>query len=228
MYSHACEVAWFGFRDVVVNQTTLGSIAVYGFFGISGYLIAGSASRNGVGRYLWQRFLRIFPAFWACLIVTAFGLGAIALTRNPSAHCGYLCYLKLRPGPVSFVYSNVLLKLDQLNVAPSKLFLADSSLWTLFFEFLCYLLLAALSFVGVLRHRGWVALIAFSIFGALLITTLVPSLNSQFNGESHYVLMNFMVLSVAFMGGTLIYLYRERVPDSALLAIGCVVAFVAT
>jgi peptidoglycan/LPS O-acetylase OafA/YrhL len=228
VYSHASELGWFGFRDVSVNGTTLGTIAVYGFFGISGYLIAGSASRNGVGRYLWQRFLRIFPAFWVCLVVTAFAFGAIALAKNPLPHCGYLCYLKLRPGPFSYIYSNGLLKLNQLNVANPKLFLANGSLWTLFFEFLCYLLLAALSFVGVLQHRAWVALIAAGIFCALLITTLDPSLESMFNGGSSYIPMNFMVLSLAFLSGTLIYLYRERVPDSVLLAGVCVVAFVAT
>jgi peptidoglycan/LPS O-acetylase OafA/YrhL len=181
-----------------------------------------------VGRYLWQRFLRIFPAFWVCLVVTAFAFGAIALAKNPLPHCGYVCYLKLRPGPFSYIYSNGLLKLNQLNVANSKLFLANGSLWTLFFEFLCYLLLAALSFVGVLQHRAWVALIAAGIFFALLITTLDPSLESMFNGGSNYILMNFMVLSLAFLSGTLIYLYRERVPDSVLLAGVCVVAFVAT
>ena len=228
VYSHASDLGWGGLHDVVVNGTTLGTVALYGFFGISGYLIAGSALRNRVGRYLWQRVLRIFPAFWVCLLVTAFAFGAIALAINPLPHCGYVCYLKLRPGPFSFVYKNSFLKLSQFNVANGKLFLADISLWSLLFEFLCYLLLAALSFVGVLRHRGWVALIALGIFGALLITTLVPSLNSMFNGHSNYVPMNLMVLSLAFLGGTLIYLYRERVPDSALLTVVCTIAFVAT
>ncbi len=50
----------------------------------------------------------------------------------------------------------------------------------------------------------------------------------MFNGESNYILMNFMVLSLAFLGGTLIYLYREQIPDSALLAVVCFIAFVAT
>ncbi len=71
--------------------------------------------------------------------------------------------------------------MNQLAVAAPEVHLANGSLWTLFFEFLCYLLLAALSFVGVMRHRGWVALITLGIFAALLITTLVPSLNSMFN-----------------------------------------------
>ncbi len=184
VYSHACVVAWLGHHDVVVNNTQLGTIAVYGFFGISGYLIAGSASRNSVGRYLWQRFLRIFPAFWVCLVVAGFALGAIALAIDPVPHCGFVCYLKLHPGPFSFVYSNALLKMNQVAVAAPEVHLANGSLWTLFFEFLCYLLLAVLSFVGIMRHRGWVTLITLGIFVALLITTLVPSLNSMFKSSA--------------------------------------------
>jgi peptidoglycan/LPS O-acetylase OafA/YrhL len=37
-----------------VNGTGFGQIALYGFFGISGFLIAGSALRNPAGRYLWH------------------------------------------------------------------------------------------------------------------------------------------------------------------------------
>ncbi len=122
VYSHASDLGWWGYRNVVVNGNELGTIAVYGFFGISGYLIAGSATRNSVGRYLWQRFLRIVPALWVCLVVTAFAFGAIALAINPLPHCGYVCYLKLHPGPFSFVYSNALVKLNQLNVAPPNCF----------------------------------------------------------------------------------------------------------
>jgi peptidoglycan/LPS O-acetylase OafA/YrhL len=228
VYGHASELGWFDLHDVIVNHTPLSTIAVYGFFGISGYLIAGSASRNSVGRYLWQRFLRIFPAFLVCLVVTGFAFGAVALAIDPVPHCGYVCYLELRPGPFSFFYSNALLKMNQVFVASPELNLGNGSLWTLYFEFLCYLLLAALSIVGVMRHRTWVALITLGIFAALLVTTLVPSLNSMFNLFHYSILMNFMVLSLGFLGGTLIYLYRDRVPDSALLAIACIIAFVAT
>jgi peptidoglycan/LPS O-acetylase OafA/YrhL len=228
VYSHACELAWLGFRDVKVNETPLATVAVYGFFGISGYLIAGSASRNSVGRYLWQRFLRIMPAFWVCLVVTAFVLGAIGMAIHPIPHCGYVCFLKLHPGPFSFFYSNALLKVNQAAVAAPELNLVNGSLWTLFFEFLCYLLLAALSFAGVLRHRSGVAVITLGIFVALAVTTLVPSLNSNITLFKNSNLMNLMVLSLAFFVGTLIYLYREKVPDSPLLAVLCVIAFVAT
>ncbi|HEY5879949.1 MAG TPA: acyltransferase, partial [Nakamurella sp.] len=50
----------------------LGTIAVDGFFALSGFLIARSYLHSpSVGRFLWRRFLRIMPGFWVCLLVTA-------------------------------------------------------------------------------------------------------------------------------------------------------------
>ena len=101
VFSHSITLGLFG-SEWILGRTTLGTVAVYGFFGISGYLIAGSAGRNNTGRYLWQRFLRIFPAFWVCLIVTAFLFGTIAwFHSNPglSRTCGLRCYLTEGMGP---------------------------------------------------------------------------------------------------------------------------------
>ncbi|MST32439.1 acyltransferase family protein [Acidimicrobiaceae bacterium USS-CC1] len=79
---HRSEVLW--------RCGTLGGIAVDVFFAISGYLIAASAAHDHVGRYLWQRFLRIFPGFWACLAVTAVVAGPVAwiASGRPFGACG--------------------------------------------------------------------------------------------------------------------------------------------
>ncbi len=230
VYSHASELGFFGWRNVVFNNTSLGTISVYGFFGISGYLIAGSAMRNGVGRYLWQRFLRIFPAFWVCLVVTAFVLGAIAWAHKPLPHCDVECYLGLYHGPTSYVLTNSLLKIHQQTVASRGvgLYFTNGSLWTLFFEFLCYLLLAALSLVGLMRHRGWIAIITLGLLVALTTATLDSNFNRRFSNTDNGMAMEFMILSVIFMAGCLIYLYRERIPDSRLLALSCGVLFFAS
>ena len=75
--SHSLSLG--GQRLVITAEDVLNSspglIAVFGFFGISGFLIARSAERNHFGRYLWQRFLRIFPGYWVCLLVTGFVIG---------------------------------------------------------------------------------------------------------------------------------------------------------
>jgi peptidoglycan/LPS O-acetylase OafA/YrhL len=54
--SHSIELGGYG-SEHLLRWTTLGSIAVYCFFGISGYLIAGSARAHSFGRFLWHRGL---------------------------------------------------------------------------------------------------------------------------------------------------------------------------
>ena len=230
VYSHASELGWFGWRNVIINGTSLGTIAVYGFFGISGYLIAGSALRNGVGRYVWQRVLRILPGFWICLLVTAFLFGAIAWIRQPAPHCSVGCYLGRHPGPVSYLYSNALLKIDQLKVSPqaSGFLLGNGSLWTLFYEFLCYLFIGGLAALGLLRRRAWVVVIAVILLASLIILTVVPGLNAQVTLNHNGILMEFLLLSVVFLAGSLLYLYREHVADSGVLALVCGGAFLAS
>ena len=48
VYSHACELGWLGYRNIVIHGTSPRTISVYGFFGISGYLIAGSATKEWI------------------------------------------------------------------------------------------------------------------------------------------------------------------------------------
>jgi peptidoglycan/LPS O-acetylase OafA/YrhL len=227
VFSHALSLGNFG-SEVILGKTTLGTMAVYGFFGISGFLIAGSATRNHVGRYLWQRFLRIFPAFWVCLLLTAFGFGLIAWFHvNPLAvsHCGASCYLSEPGGPIGYVVHNFWLKINYPTIAhtlhPGFLDEWNGSLWTLFFEFLCYLLLAALSFVGLLRNRRMVALLAIGVWLAEIVITAVPSFNQHFIASNNWDLMNLLTLVPIFLAGSLLYLYRDAIPDSGILACAC-------
>ena len=52
------------------GRYAIGSLSVAMFFVLSGFLICRSASTSrSVPRFLWHRFLRIFPGYWVCLIV---------------------------------------------------------------------------------------------------------------------------------------------------------------
>jgi peptidoglycan/LPS O-acetylase OafA/YrhL len=98
LFDHAQALGSFG-SDSIFGKTTPGQLAVYGFFGISGYLIAASATRHGFVRFLWQRVLRILPAFWVCLVITACFFGVIGWYRN-NPHCGITCYIRAPLGPL--------------------------------------------------------------------------------------------------------------------------------
>ena len=231
------SIGWGGFGvDEVSGRTTWGTLAVYGFFGISGFLIAASAERNTLGRFLWQRCLRIFPGFWVCLIVTAVlfgGIGFLHAPHPPSCHA--TCYVGNRALPWVMDHwtfrhltlhpvglSNPL----QWSVPGTRTVfnaqVQNSPLYTLFYEFLCYLMLGLMARVGLLRHRRRVLAVTAGMWTLEVVVALLP--------HSHLTVdeMLVVVLFPPFLTGTLVHLYRDRLPDSGRLAALIGVVFLAS
>jgi peptidoglycan/LPS O-acetylase OafA/YrhL len=232
LLSHARGLGGFG-QGGVINGTTLGTIAVYGFFGISGYLIAMSALRNGTGRFFWQRCLRILPGFWICLIVTVAFFGVIGWLTQPHPHCGFSCYFGTQSGGWDYLYRNWLLKINQTSIAgtPSGVSLRliwNGSLGTLWYEFLCYLILGLVAAAGLLRRRVFVLAGTVALWVVITIITLTPSYASHFNVYENWWIMYLAKLGLVFAVGAVAMLYRDRLPDSGWLALGCAGLFVAS
>jgi len=227
--SHAIVLGGYG-SESIFGKTTLGTMAVYGFFGISGFLIAGSAVHNDPGNYFWRRFLRILPGFWVCLLVTAFFFGLVGwLTGTIPAgyHSGASAYFSAPHGPIEFCLQNILLQMRQLFIVSRAWVPAwNGSLWTLFYEFLCYILLGGLAVLGCLRRR-WIVLALLAVsWVAEAAITITPSANHQFNHLSNYDGLNLLTFVPIFLTGAVIWLYRDKIPDSGVLALGCSVLFV--
>jgi len=228
--SHAFPLGGWG-EDPVLRwtqgQANAGGIAVIGFFAISGYLIAKSGLRTDVVQFLWHRFLRIFPAFWVVLILTAFILGPILWMTmgRPLAD-----YFTLGPGgPFAYVTENWTLRLgtwgihDVLAGTPYGIVVNGSvfngSLWTLWYEWVCYLIIAAFVLFGVLRRAKWIVALAAGFFLILQIaetvspgavTAVVPWF------ESMYVVN----LGLPFLVGSTIAIYSRHVPFDNWFGIG--------
>lgn len=231
VFSHSITLGGYG-TEFILHWTTVGSIAVFCFFGISGYLIAGSAEANGFGRYMWHRALRIFPAFWVCLLIIAFGFGWLGWLHSGHT-CGFWCYVRIPNGPLTYVTHNAVLRITQLSI-PGTLkgtpFPIDwnGSIWTLLYEFLCYLVVGILALIGILRRRGWVIALAATAWLTEVVVTSVPSLNFQFNAFHHWELTNLLRFIPVFLVGSILYLYKERVPDSGWIAIGSIAVMLTT
>jgi peptidoglycan/LPS O-acetylase OafA/YrhL len=150
---HAQAIGWADqprFRD-----TQLGDLAVDGFFVLSGFLVTRSATRlSSLRRFGWHRALRILPGFWACLVVVAFVVAPL------------IAWLQGRPpwivlsGPESsfgYVTRNAALLIRQWDIADllpdNDEGAMDGSLWTLFFEAICYVTIGLLVACGALRRR---------------------------------------------------------------------------
>jgi peptidoglycan/LPS O-acetylase OafA/YrhL len=226
VWSHAFPLGGFGedpLSRLNFNAPTTGLLAVGGFFVLSGFLITRSYETVcSVGRFIWHRFLRIFPAFWTCLVVTAFGLAPLAFAYQ---HGTLHHYFGEIPAPWSYVASNFFLAIYQQRIGtlfahvPSP-FDTNLSLWTLSPEFLCYLCVAALGIVGIIRRArgavGIIALLLFATYAAL---------------RWHYgniYLIQVEALFVYFAFGAFAYLNRDRIPMAAGIALLCLATLLAT
>ena len=230
--SHAASLGWFTSWEGVFNNTTMAQVALYGFFGVSGYLIAQSAMRTTAWGYLWRRSLRIFPGLITCLVVIAAVFGVIAWMQQSHPRCGFSCYLNAPDGPFTYVLKNALLSnpfWKQQTIAGTPMAIIpnwNTPIWTLFFEFLCYLMLLVFAVLGLLRRRILTLVCTLTLWMAVAVITVTPSLSDQFTVLHYCNLEAFMRFAEIFLTASVLYLYRERIPDRGWLALASLVLFV--
>ena len=131
---------------------------------------------------------------------------------------------------MSYIYRNVFLDMRQYSIAGTPQGgpasgVWDGPLWTLAYEFCCYLVIATLSLVGLLRRPGVVLATASAAWLTVIVITLVPSWNADLNLFSNDSAMNLVRFAAAFLVGSCLYLYRDRIPDSGWIALGWASAF---
>ena len=160
-------------------------LGVDGFFAISGYLIVSSWKRDPSWfRYLAARVLRIFPAFWVVLIVTAFAIAPVATM----AVTGMSYTQVISFENVTYVLKNLGLVILQERIGDTPTgvpFTAawNASLWTLDWEFLCYLGVMTLGLLRLLRYRATVP----TLFGCFLVLVVLTSYGPIDNPYVGYV-----------------------------------------
>ncbi|ROP65042.1 peptidoglycan/LPS O-acetylase OafA/YrhL [Curtobacterium sp. PhB130] len=221
--SHSWPIGGYG-PDPVLGDQGLGSWAVAGFFCISGYLITTSrVNSRSLVDFVWRRVLRIYPAFIVALVVVAFGIAPAVVAMFPGG--GTWTFT----GAAGYVFHDAFLYIRQYGITGTLGHVPypnawDASLWTLFFEFLCYLAIGFLvSLVAVRwRTRAVVALLVVCAAIVLLQAAGVLHLPGQIEATAR--------LGGYFGGGALLYLQRDRIPVAwplVLLAAALVVAVAA-
>lgn len=170
VFGHSYVLGGFGEEPLarLSGGTITGrELAVQGFFIISGYLLTNSLFRNqSLPHFFTRRAFRILPGYWLALLVTSFVVAPILFARLFPGKLTYAESLRLGDyNAIGYLTSNCVLWQKQKWILP--LFLGNpsqgvvnGSLWSLFYEVLCYAMLALASFCGLLR-RKWPMAIAF-------------------------------------------------------------------
>ncbi|ADP78658.1 acyltransferase 3 [Pseudofrankia inefficax] len=226
--SHSRTIAGHG-DGISIGHGEIAKFAVDAFFVISGFLITGSRLGLPTGRYLWNRILRIFPAFWAALLGTAFLAAPIAWYHDHNSLGGLFTDAH---GPVQYVLRNCLLDIGFWDVAGTPAHVPfpavwDGSIWTLRWEVACYLGIAALGAVGLLARRG----VVLGIFGVMWAAYAFHDVAPSVAGGAFAHQQTVTRFALLFLSGTLMCLFQDKIPFSdalgALALVEVAVAYVA-
>lgn len=189
---------------------TFGTLAVSGFFVLSGFLITRSYVRcDSLYTYSINRFLRIYPGYWLCLIITAFVFSLVVSFLRGGDAAMWLSANEYTPA--GYVYNNFSIKLFQNVVGDTNPpLMSNNSLWTLFYEVLCYCGIGILGVFGIMKkHKIIVPLIWFSLLILLCI-------GHFYNGAPEILFSSWKMtlyrLSASFFAGASIYLYADKIP----------------
>jgi peptidoglycan/LPS O-acetylase OafA/YrhL len=188
-----------------------GRFAVVIFFAISGFLVTPSLLRDGgLVNYAVSRAVRIFPGLIVNVVLSMLVLGPIFTIYSMEAYF---------TNPQLYLYTKNILTL-MVNYLPGVVsgdgnpVVINGALWTLHFEVLCYIALALASAFALLKHRDRFLALWCVSYAIYLAFSVNPAIASALPGR----LSVFVSLFVYFGSGVVLYLYRELVPFSLILA----------
>ncbi|MGH6838827.1 MAG: acyltransferase family protein [Methylocella sp.] len=186
----------------IFGTLSFGELGVDGFFLISGYLVTKSfQDSRSAGEYVLKRVLRIYPGYVVAYLLCLLALGPFVGGQAAALSIGKV------------LWRMVLLRAPEMEgvFAGTPNAVLNGSMWTIKYEFLCYLLVLAAGLIGLLSKRFILSLLTV---GALALSAVLQNILGWFPDR----LINFVGdpgLIVRFIGvfgcGALFYLYRDRI-----------------
>lgn len=189
------------------GQLNLGTLSVGAFFSISGYLMIGSLNRaNNILDYLWKRIVRLYPGLIVVLFITL--ILAVIINPNVIENKSFWTYF---PNSL-LLYSNQYTIDGVFHNNPYK-DIVNGSLWTLCYEFTCYIFLILLIFFrkNILHQE-------LMIWAILIITFILYNTTSNFSilNLSSKELFRF---SSYFFAGAFLFYYKSYLKKINLLVL---------
>jgi peptidoglycan/LPS O-acetylase OafA/YrhL len=207
------------------GSISFGELAVGGFFIISGFLISLSYTKSrSIIDYLVKRIARIYPGFAVASVVTVFLFAPLAggVFPDGAGHALLGCFRNIVTLQLPWVPS---------SFAGQPRGELNGAMWTISYEFRCYLLVILLGLAGLLRRpamlaaasAGLLALYGFApdaLFDPLL---RVPHPELVFGTPRDLCRMTGLFLAGAAFRG-----WQHIIPVDGRVALTCATALVAT
>lgn len=231
MFGHTYGLGGFGkepIERILRGQESSGTLAVYGFFIISGFLVTRSLlSSPNIFSYGMKRALRILPGFWVCLIITAFVFAPVVYFFEHQSFTGFLTYKPT--GPLYYIKINFFLLMHNYSIAgllsknPLPL-VFDGSLWTLWLEAKAYIVLGLIGIIGLTNTKRYLVLSVFLILWGIIF------FNVQITDSTNKYLRliidsSFLLYATHFASGSVFFLFKDKIPFNKYIFIAGILLF---
>ena len=202
------------------GQLSFGEVAVHLFFFISGFLITASwLNSRSMDDYLRRRVLRIYPGYTVALVASF--LVALAFAGGPLSDVAShledfpwdVCYLSFSSCSGDWVFPH--------NPFPHT---ANGSLWTISFEFICYLIVAAIGLFGLFKRRAWMLVFFVAMFAWCARVVLLRG-PEPVHSELSFVHARFLM---TFLAGASAWLWRDKIPIHTTFALLALLLIIGT
>jgi peptidoglycan/LPS O-acetylase OafA/YrhL len=207
-------------------QISVGDIAMFAVFAMSGYQVSGSWERDpSWWRYCARRLLRLVPPLLFMLMVTVFVVGPLFTSWSASAYW-------VHPQTWRYLVGSTVMLLLQHNV-PGLFYdnpypwSVNGSLWTLPIELGCYAVLLAAGLLVVAGVPRLVLLVPM-LAGVFVLDGLCQRTLDDGGTVASFLqipLASLTYFLVPFVLGMVLYAGRDRIPLLRLPALGLIVAW---
>jgi peptidoglycan/LPS O-acetylase OafA/YrhL len=238
VYCH-CYILFYGTEEGVEplwvasgKQLSIGTVALNMFFVISGFLIIQSWNNcEGLGDFLKRRILRVYPGFIVASLLCVLLFAPIGTVDWFMPHGYWKLYYE------NINIPKVLFRMAELNkpAIPWTLKSApypndiNGPLWTIRYEFYCYLLVPLLGFAGLYKKKYFVVILFLIAFVSQLLQQYANI--SMFNWHE-YILIGkpdfFPRFLTYFLAGICFYNYKDEIPRSRALVLFSMLMLIAS
>ena len=211
VFDHGSTLLLLPVRTYLYHWFNLGQYGVFVFFLVSGYIVPASLERKGSVRGFWvSRAFRLYPLFVLAVVASAVAY-----------ETGHGVFATAGAHPFTAVLS-WLFMLQNLNTGLN----VPVVTWTLSYEMVFYLLLAALFSWGVHRRSEWYAT-AFAV-GAVTLGGVLPmsALSHWSKGPGHGPLLLSGLTDALILAGLLLAAGSRTWPARAGASLAAVTALV--
>jgi peptidoglycan/LPS O-acetylase OafA/YrhL len=180
------------------GQVSGGHVAVDAFFIVSGFLITASFERSkSLFSYFKKRIFRIYPAFVIAMAISA--VCVLPLSGGAFQKQSFLAIL------LDWIVQTAHLReFHYVHAFANNPYSGwvNGSIWTILYEFFCYIGLAVLGLCGILRsNRALAGLLALSI-----VVSFISAINGWLVGQ------HVARFAPMYLAGVVFYRFRHRIP----------------